>query len=127
MGSGAIVTDEDPIPAILLPPGQGSAVPRVRVRHTNWKGIWGIVAAVVVAPNLAVLAATLTGGAPFAVVLALALATPLVAVVAGIHMAYDIRRGAESSKNLAVAAIVVGMAMTVLMVVSLVLFSSVAA
>ena len=119
-----VPTDEIPIPSILLPPKQGSAVVRVRVRNTNWKGIAGILVALVVAPNLAALASSVPDGAPFAVALGVALATPLVAVLAGILMAFDIRRGAESSKGLAVAAIVVGMGMTALMIVSLVLFTA---
>jgi hypothetical protein len=118
------MTEEEPIPAILLPPKQGSEVVRVRVRNTNWKGVVGIAAAVVVAPNLAALAPSAPEGAPFAVALGVALATPLVAVLAGIRMAFDIRRGAESSKRLAIAAIVTGMGMTALMIIALVLFSA---
>jgi hypothetical protein len=94
------------------------------VRNTNWKGWAGILVAVVVAPNLAALASSAPDGAPFAVALGAALATPLVAVLAGILMAYDIRGGAESSKGLAVAAIVVGMGMSALMIIALVLFSA---
>jgi len=110
------VTDETPIPAILLPPGkEGSAVPRERVRNTNWKGVVGIVAAVVVAPNLVALSPSVPDGAPFATVLALALAVPLLAVLGGILMAYDIRGGAASSRRLALAAMTVGIVMVVIL------------
>ncbi len=119
-----VPSEENPIPAILLPPKQGTAVARVRVRNTNWKGVVGIIVAVVVPPNLAALASAAPDGAPFAVALAVALATPLVAVLAGVLMAFDIRGGAESSKNLAVAAIVVGMGMTAIMTILLVLFAT---
>jgi hypothetical protein len=119
-----VPNEESPIPAILLPPKQGSAVARARVRNTNWKGVVGIVIAVVVAPNLAALVSSFPDGTPFAAALGVALATPLVAVLAGILMAFDIRGGAESSKGLAVAAIVVGMGMTALMIISLVLFTA---
>jgi len=106
------VTDEAPIPAILLPPGKdGSEVPRAHVRNTNWKGVVGIVAAVVVAPNLVALSPSVPDGAPFATVLALALAVPLLAVLGGILMAYDIRNGAESSRRLALASMTVGILM----------------
>jgi hypothetical protein len=77
----------------------------------------------VVAPNLAALASSAPDGAPFAVALGVALATPLVAVLAGILMAFDIRNGAESSKGLAVAAIAVGLGVTTVMITALVLFS----
>ena len=117
-----VVIGEAPIPAILLPPSSAAAaVPRVRVRHTNWKGIWGIIAAVLVAPNLLALSASLPDGAPFVTGLAVALATPLLAVVAGILMAYDIRNGAESSRRLALAAVTVGIVMTFILVVVLVI------
>lgn len=124
MGEEEVPGDEIPIPAILLPPKDGSSAVRVRVRNTNWKGVVGIVIALVVAPNLAALASSVPEGAPFAVALGVALATPLLAVLAGILMAYDIRGGAESSKGLAVAAIVVGMGMSALMIISLVLFTT---
>jgi hypothetical protein len=106
------MTEEEPIPAILLPPKQGSAVERVRARNTNWKGVAGIIAAVLVAPNLLALSSSLPDGAPFAVALGVALATPLLAVVAGILMAFDIRNGAGSSRRLALASMTVGILMT---------------
>jgi len=116
VGRGTVVTDEAPIPAVLLPPGkEGSAVPRVRVRNTNWKGFVGIAAAVIVAPNLVALLSSLPDGAAFAVGLAVALATPLAAIVAGILMAYDIRGGAASSRRLALTSVTVGIVMTVLL------------
>ncbi len=116
--------EEEPIPSVLLPPEGGGRAPRVGVPNTNWKGAVGILLAVVVAPNLAVLASSVPDGVPFAVVLGIALATPLVAVLAGIRMAFDIRRGASSSKNLAVASIVVGLGMTCLMIIFPLLFSA---
>jgi hypothetical protein len=119
VSGGGVTDDETPIPAILLPPKHGSAAPRVRVRHTNWKGIWGIVAAVVVAPNLLAVASVVPDGAPFAIALAMALATPLLAVVAGVVMAYDIRNGAESSGRLALASVTVGIVVTFLLGVTL--------
>jgi hypothetical protein len=99
-------------------------VVRVRVHNTNWKGWAGILIAIVFPPNLAALASSAPDGAPFVAALGAALATPLVAVLAGILMAFDIRRGAESSSRLAVAAIVVGMGMSALMIIALVLFSA---
>src|SRR5665811_1432157 len=103
--------EELPIPAVLRPPKGGRSAPRVRVRNTNWKGVTGIVTAVLVAPNLLVWSSSLPAGALFAVVLSVAVALPLTAVLAGILMSFDIRGGAETSKNLAVAAIAVGMVM----------------
>ena len=118
-----VPSDKIAIPAILLPPKDGSAVVRARVSNTNWKGWMGILLAVVVAPNLTAVASSIPDGAPFVVFLIVAVAMPLVAVVAGIRMAFDIRGGAASSTRLAVGAIAIGMAMTVFMVASLVLLS----
>lgn len=111
--------EELPIPAILLPPRGRRPPERVRVRNTNWKGVVGIIVAVVVAPNVLVWAAGLPSGALFAVILAVAVALPLVAVLAGILMAVDIRKGAESSKRLAIASMTVGIVMTFIITVAL--------
>jgi hypothetical protein len=124
MGVESGPDEEPPIPAVLLSAKGGGAAPRVGVRNTNWKGVTGIVAAVIVAPNLLVWASSLPAGAMFGVILSVAVALPLTAVLAGILMSVDIRGGAESSKTLAVAAIAVGMLTTVVLIISLVLLSA---
>jgi hypothetical protein len=117
--------DEIPIPAVLLPPKGGPQAPRVRARNTNWKGVVGIIIAVVIAPNLLVMASSLPERAPFAVVLTVALVLPLVAVLAGFLMSRDIRKGASSSRALAVAAIGVGLGMAFLMIAFLLVLSAI--
>jgi hypothetical protein len=112
-------SEDIPIPDILLPPKGGAQAPRVRARNTNWKGVVGIVLAVVAAPNLLVAASSLPEGTGFAVALGAVLALPLLAILAGILMARDIRKGASSSRGLAVAAIVVGLGMSALMLIAL--------
>lgn len=66
--------DEEPIPDILLPPKGGTRAPRERIPTTNWKGVLAIIAAAVVAPNLLAQASKFPDGAPFAIVICVAVA-----------------------------------------------------
>lgn len=116
-------SEDIPIPDILLPPKAGARKPSVRARNTNWKGVVGILIAVVVAPNLLLVTSSVSNGTLFAAALAVVVALPLVAVLAGVLMARDIREGASSSRGLAVAAIVVGLGVSTLMIIALALIS----